>query len=93
MIFLPTCDTTADRMTLLMDVLGLMKDLGTHSTYDMLLMNVHYVAADIIDMFGLSGDSNVESNETNDPKATVGRAIEDLRDCEAKMLLQQKLVA
>lgn len=62
----------------------------------MLLMNVHYVAADIIEMLKIckSGDPIVESNETHedDPKATIIRAIEDLRDCEAKMLLQQKLI-
>lgn len=96
-IFLPTSQTAADQMTLLMDVLGLMKDLGTHSNYELLLMNVHYVAADIIDMLKLceSGVPNIESNETlaNDPKTTISRAIEDLPDCEAKMLLQQKLIA
>lgn len=76
-------------MALLMDVLGLMKDLGTHSIYDMLLMNIHYVAAEIIDMLKLCEFETLE----NDPKAIVSRAIEDLRDCEAKMLLQQKLIA
>lgn len=95
-IFLPTSETATEQMALLMDVLVLMQELGAHSIYDTLLMNVHYVAADIIDMLKLSesGDPKDETNEihANDPKATISRAIEDLRDCEAKMLLQQKLI-
>lgn len=63
-------------------------------------MSCHYVAADIIEMLklGESGDL-VDSNETyketakNYLKAMVSHAIETLQNCEAKMLLQQKLIA
>lgn len=80
-----------------MDVLAVMRYLGFQYIYEELLMTVVDVVADLMEMLKIHGVvySHFEINDTIEDEATtaVRRAIEALRDSEAKTILKQKLIA
>lgn len=88
---MPGAETPAERYDVLMSLLELVKDYERHTTiYEQLFMNAHYIILDAMAWI-CNAASDDDDAERMAKLSRVRAAVNDLAECEAKMLLQQKL--
>lgn len=79
---LPTAGKYEDKICIMKDMLKILKEYEKVRNYDELFLNAHYLLLDIVhDAQGCS------SEEVMNDLGSIRTCIEDLKDCEAKMLV------